>query len=166
MTLLVATPASWAITVVRVTLGTIFFAHGSQKVFGWFGGYGLKGTIGYLTSTGLSLPLAYAVCFFELLGGLGLLFGLLTGWRRRPCSSSWWAASPRCMGGMGSSSTGNWRRARGTASKRISRTPRWRSRAFWPAEVFFPSTGCSSDSAVPTGRQMRRALGTSAKSWA
>jgi len=78
MTLLVATPASWAITVVRVTLGMIFFAHGSQKVFGWFGGYGLKGTIGYLTSTGLSLPLAYAVCFFELLGGLGLLFGLLT----------------------------------------------------------------------------------------
>src|SRR3989442_2492828 len=77
MTLLVATPASWAITVVRVTLGTIFFAHGSQKVFGWFGGYGLKGTIGYLTSTGLSLPLAYAACFFELLGGLGLLFGLL-----------------------------------------------------------------------------------------
>ena len=78
MTLLVATPASWAITVVRFTLGMIFFAHGSQKVFGWFGGYGLKGTIGYLTSTGLSLPLAYAVCFFELLGGLGLLFGLLT----------------------------------------------------------------------------------------
>src|SRR2546428_10527933 len=78
MTLLVATPASWAITVVRVTLGTIFFAHGSQKVFGWFGGYGLKGTNGYLTSTGLSLPLAYAVCFFELLGGLGLLFRLLT----------------------------------------------------------------------------------------
>ena len=78
MTLLVATPASWAITVVRVTLGMIFFAHGSQKVFGWFGGYGLKGTIGYLTSTGLSLPLAYAVCCFELLGGLGLLFGLLT----------------------------------------------------------------------------------------
>src|SRR2546426_9877458 len=78
MTLLVATPASWAITVVRVTLGTIFFAHGSQKVFGWFGGDGLKATIGYLTSTGLSLPLADAVCFFELLGGLGLVFGLLT----------------------------------------------------------------------------------------
>ena len=38
MTPPVATSASWAITVVRVTLGTIFFAHGSQKVFGWFGG--------------------------------------------------------------------------------------------------------------------------------
>jgi putative oxidoreductase len=78
MELLVGTPSSWAITVVRVTLGVIFFAHGSQKVFGWFGGYGLKGTIGYLSSTGLPLPIGYAVCFFELLGGLGLLLGLLT----------------------------------------------------------------------------------------
>ncbi len=63
---------------VRVTLGVIFFAHGSQKVLGWFGGYGLKGTTDYFVSTGLPRPVAYLVCFFEFLGGLGLFFGLLT----------------------------------------------------------------------------------------
>jgi putative oxidoreductase len=76
--LLLATSDSWAITVVRVMLGVIFFAHGSQKVLGWFGGYGLKGTVGYFVSTGLPLPVAYAVCFFEFFGGIGLLLGLFT----------------------------------------------------------------------------------------
>jgi putative oxidoreductase len=50
MELLLGTSDSWAIAVVRITLGVIFFAHGAQKVLGWFGGYGLKGTTGYLTS--------------------------------------------------------------------------------------------------------------------
>ncbi len=75
---LFATSPSWAITVVRVALGVIFFAHGAQKVLGWFGGYGLKGTTGYLQSIGLSLPVAYLVCFFEFLGGIGLVLGLFT----------------------------------------------------------------------------------------
>jgi len=78
MTQLLSSSPSWAITVVRVTLGVIFFAHGAQKVLGWFGGHGLKGTVGYLTSTGLSLPIAYVVCFFEFFAGLGLIAGLLT----------------------------------------------------------------------------------------
>jgi putative oxidoreductase len=78
MEMLLATSPSWAITVVRVTLGVIFFAHGSQKVLGWFGGYGLKGTTGYLVSTGVPLAVAYAVCFFEFLGGVGLVAGLMT----------------------------------------------------------------------------------------
>lgn len=78
MDLLFATPSSWAITVIRVVLGVIFFAHGAQKVLGWFGGYGLKGTTGYFTSIGLPLPIAYMVCFFEFLGGIGLVLGLLT----------------------------------------------------------------------------------------
>jgi len=48
----------------------IFFAHGAQKVLGWFGGYGLKGTVGYLTSIGLP--------FAELTGGGALaLDGML-----------------------------------------------------------------------------------------
>lgn len=78
MDLLFATPASWAITVIRVVLGVVFFAHGAQKVLGWFGGYGLKGTTGYFTSIGLPLPIGYLVCFFEFLGGIGLVLGLLT----------------------------------------------------------------------------------------
>jgi putative oxidoreductase len=69
---------SWSTLVIRVVLGVIFFAHGAQKVLGWFGGYGLKGTVGYLTSTGLAVPIAYLVCFFEFLGGIGLVLGLLT----------------------------------------------------------------------------------------
>lgn len=75
--LLVSYP-SWSTLVVRVVLGVIFFAHGAQKVLGWFGGYGLKGTVGYLTSIGLALPVAYLVCFFEFFGGIGLILGLFT----------------------------------------------------------------------------------------
>ena len=75
---LFTTSPSWAITVVRMVLGVIFFAHGAQKVLGWFGGYGLKATTGYLTSIGLPRPVAYLVCFFEFLGGIGLVLGLLT----------------------------------------------------------------------------------------
>jgi putative oxidoreductase len=54
------------------------FAHGAQKVLGWFGGYRLKATTGFLGSIGLPLPIAYAVCFFEFLGGIGLILGFLT----------------------------------------------------------------------------------------
>jgi len=78
MSTLLATSPSWAITAVRVTLGVIFFAHGAQKVFGWFGGYGLKGTTGYFVSIGLPLPMAYAACFLELFAGIGLVLGLFT----------------------------------------------------------------------------------------
>ena len=35
----------WAPIAVRVPLGAIFFAHGAQKLFGWFGGYGWHGTM-------------------------------------------------------------------------------------------------------------------------
>lgn len=75
---LLATSDLWAITLIRVTLGGIMFGHGAQKVLGWFGGYGLKGTTGYLTSIGIPLPVAYLVCFTEFLGGIALVLGLLT----------------------------------------------------------------------------------------
>jgi putative oxidoreductase len=78
MDALLATSPSWAITVVRVVLGIIFFAHGAQKVLGWFGGHGLKGTTQFMVSMGLPLPIAYLVCFFEFFGGIGLIVGLLT----------------------------------------------------------------------------------------
>ena len=78
MEYLFATSWLWGIAIVRVVLGVIFFAHGAQKVLGWYGGRGLKATTGYFTSLGMPLLIAYLVCFFEFLGGIGLIFGLLT----------------------------------------------------------------------------------------
>ena len=75
---LFATSPSWAIAIVRIVLGVIFFAHGAQKVLGWYGGYGLRGTTGYLQSLGLPPLIAYLVCFFEFFGGIGLVLGLAT----------------------------------------------------------------------------------------
>jgi putative oxidoreductase len=78
MEALFSTYPSWSIAVVRVVLGVIFFAHGAQKVLGWFGGRGLTATTQYFVSTGLPLPIAYLVCFIEFLGGIGLVLGFLT----------------------------------------------------------------------------------------
>lgn len=64
----------------RVPAGIIFAAHGAQKLFGWFGGYGLSGTAGWMESIGLTpgLPLALLAGSAEFFGGLFLLLGLLT----------------------------------------------------------------------------------------
>ena len=56
----------------------IFFAHGAQKGFGWFGGHGLKGTIGYFQQAlGVPPPLAVLAAFTECFGGLAVLVGFL-----------------------------------------------------------------------------------------
>ena len=63
----------------RVSAGAIFAAHGAQKLFGWFGGYGLEGTSGWMASIGLEPGLLMAVLAgsAEFFGGLLLVFGLL-----------------------------------------------------------------------------------------
>jgi putative oxidoreductase len=68
----------FALTVVRVVLGIIFFMHGSQKVLGWWGGGGLAATVQGMTGMGLPAVLVYVVCFTEFLGGIALILGLLT----------------------------------------------------------------------------------------
>jgi len=78
MDLLFSTDPVLSLFLLRVVLGIIFFAHGAQKVLGWFGGHGLKATVGGMTSMGLPAPIAYMVCFFEFFGGIGLILGLLT----------------------------------------------------------------------------------------
>jgi putative oxidoreductase len=75
---LFATEPSFSLVILRVVLGIIFFAHGAEKVLGWYGGHGLKGTVGFMASMGLPAPIAYMVCFFEFLGGIGLVLGFLT----------------------------------------------------------------------------------------
>jgi putative oxidoreductase len=63
----------------RVGAGAIFAAHGAQKLFGWFGGYGLEGTAGWMTSIGLEpgLLMATMAGSAEFFGGLLLIVGLL-----------------------------------------------------------------------------------------
>jgi putative oxidoreductase len=79
MTWLLQTDPSWSLLIVRLGLGIIFFAHGAQKVFGWFGGYGLKGTVGYFKqSLGIPAALGVIACFTEFLGGIAVLVGFLT----------------------------------------------------------------------------------------
>lgn len=68
---------SWSHLVVRLALGVIFFAHGAQKTFGWFGGSGLSDTVAGFRGLGVSPPGAVAAAFVELFGGLALVFGLL-----------------------------------------------------------------------------------------
>ncbi|MFF9455909.1 DoxX family membrane protein [Streptomyces flaveolus] len=66
--------------VLRLALGLTIAAHGAQKLFGWFGGGGLEGTGQFFTMSGYPSGKAMAVVagLTETLGGLGLLFGLLT----------------------------------------------------------------------------------------
>ena len=63
---------------IRVTAGSIFAAHGAQKLFGWFGGYGLSGTAGWMESIGLSpgVLMAGMAGSAEFFGGLALIVGL------------------------------------------------------------------------------------------
>lgn len=67
------------LTVLRLVLGVVFLAHGSQKMLGWFGGYGFKGTMGFFTQA-MHIPAVFAFLAIaaEFFGGLGLLFGLLS----------------------------------------------------------------------------------------
>lgn len=64
----------------RVPVGIIFMAHGAQKLFGWFGGYGLEGTGGWMESIGLGpgFLMALLAGSAEFFGGLFILLGLLT----------------------------------------------------------------------------------------
>jgi putative oxidoreductase len=54
------------------------FPHGAQKVLGWFGGHGFKGTMKYFTGSGIPPVFALLAIAAEFLGSLGLAVGLLT----------------------------------------------------------------------------------------
>jgi putative oxidoreductase len=70
---------SYGILLLRVVAGTTLVAHGAQKLFGWFGGHGRRGTAGFFGSLGFRPPLAMALAA-GLSESCGLLFaiGLLT----------------------------------------------------------------------------------------
>jgi putative oxidoreductase len=75
---LLSTPNDMTLTLVRLVLGIVFFAHGAQKMLGWFGGFGFQGTMGFFTHNGIPAPLAFLAICAEFFGGLGLIFGLLS----------------------------------------------------------------------------------------
>jgi putative oxidoreductase len=76
---LISTPNDFTLTVVRLVMGIVFFAHGAQKMLGWFGGYGFHGTMGFFTQQlGIPAPLAFLAICAEFFGGLGLIVGLLS----------------------------------------------------------------------------------------
>jgi putative oxidoreductase len=64
--------------VIRLALGVIFFAHGAQKMLGWWGGAGFSGTVAALTGRGVPPPLAMLVIAAEFFGSMGVIFGCLT----------------------------------------------------------------------------------------
>ncbi|HEY4392095.1 MAG TPA: DoxX family protein [Paenibacillus sp.] len=66
--------------IIRLVVGISFIAHGAQKLFGWFGGYGLKGTGGWMDSLGLKpgVLMALMAGLGEFVGGLLFAAGLLT----------------------------------------------------------------------------------------
>jgi putative oxidoreductase len=71
---------SYGILLLRVVLGSIMMAHGAQKLFGWFGGGGPRGTAGSFTQLRFRAPLmmALAAGVAEFGGGLLIATGLMT----------------------------------------------------------------------------------------
>jgi len=74
---ILSTSNDFTLTILRLLVGIVFFAHGAQKMLGWFGGYGFHGTMGFFTHSGIPAPLAFLAISAEFFGGLGLLVGLL-----------------------------------------------------------------------------------------
>ena len=73
--LLSTNPNNWTALIARLALGITIFPHGAQKLFGWFGGYGFNGTMGFLTGQAhLPWIIALLVILIEFFGSL-----LLTG---------------------------------------------------------------------------------------
>lgn len=72
--------ADAGILLIRLVIGLTFMGHGAQKLFGWFGGYGLKGTGGWLESIGVrpGVWMAFLAGAGELVGGALFAAGVLT----------------------------------------------------------------------------------------
>lgn len=71
---------SYGLLLLRVFVGVSFIGHGTQKLFGWFGGYGPQGTGGFFASQGYryGVPMAVLAGLAEAGGGAFLALGLLT----------------------------------------------------------------------------------------
>lgn len=83
------------ILLIRLILAAIFLYHGSQKLFGIFGGYGISGTAGFFEKLGMPLPYVSALLagLAEFLGGVSLLTGLFLRWAMIPLSFTMFVAA-------------------------------------------------------------------------
>src|SRR5690349_24048557 len=75
---LIATDDNPATLILRLVLGIVMFAHGAQKLLGWFGGPGFNGTMGFFASGGIPAVFAFLAIMAAFLGGLGLILGFLS----------------------------------------------------------------------------------------
>ncbi|NDV91213.1 DoxX family membrane protein [Alteromonas sp. 345S023] len=75
-----STNESAASLILRLPIGVILAAHGAQKLFAWFGGYGLEGTGQWMESIGLvpGFLMALLAGSAEFFGGIALIVGFLT----------------------------------------------------------------------------------------
>ena len=84
---LVRTPNDRTLAMLRIVLGIVFFAHGAQKMLGWFGGPGFSTTMQLFGEMGVPSLLAFLAIAAEFFGGLALVFGLFRprccAWNRR-----------------------------------------------------------------------------------
>jgi len=74
---IISTNNDFTVAILRLLVGAVFFAHGAQKMLGWFGGYGLSGTMGFFATMGIPAPFAFLAIAAEFFGGLGLIVGFL-----------------------------------------------------------------------------------------
>jgi putative oxidoreductase len=79
MTWILETDSSTTRLAQRVVLAAVMFPHGAQKLFGWFGGHGFDGTMGFFTGqVGLPWIVAFTVILAESVGSLALAAGFLS----------------------------------------------------------------------------------------
>jgi putative oxidoreductase len=74
---LIHTSRQTAPLILRLTLGAVFFAHGAQKVLGWWGGHGFSATMNGFEHSGIPAVFAFLAIMAEFCGGIGLILGLL-----------------------------------------------------------------------------------------
>ena len=73
LTWLLGTDGDWVIAIARIALGVVFFAHGAQKMLGWFGGWDFSATMGFFTGMmHIPAPLAFLAIAAEFFGGSDL----------------------------------------------------------------------------------------------
>lgn len=75
LTAVVATDSSLLATSLRIVLALVFFPHGAQKLFGWYGGFGLDATLGYFSSLGIPMIFGVLAIAAETAGVVALIAG-------------------------------------------------------------------------------------------